>query len=365
MRLKSFTAQTMKDAMRMVKESLGEDAIIIATKEEQGGKSVRVTAAIDPMEEEFNDFEQDFEGRETSQEEDWLYHDDSDEEGVVEELTEVMLKHAVPEDVTDHIISCASVMGITNPGDALATALENLFKFSPLPVQAYPKAFMMVGPPGSGKTLTVAKMAARACMNGLSVSVITTDTIRAGGIEQLSAFTNLLDISLHEAEDLKTLKIKLAEQEGEFDQILIDTAGANPFNAEDIKTLARLTLSNDIEPLLVLPAGTDADEAGEMARIFATAGVNLLIPSRVDIVRRLGSLLSAAHHGGMSFADVSNTPQVAEGLSALTSRKLTKMLMPHAKFSETAGSGDKFVKKMSTNAKVQKKSFEKRGKVAQ
>ena len=47
MRLKSFTANTMKDAMQMIRETLGEDAIIVSTQEMVGGKGVRVTAAID------------------------------------------------------------------------------------------------------------------------------------------------------------------------------------------------------------------------------------------------------------------------------------------------------------------------------
>ena len=47
MRLKSFTAKSMRDAMQMVREALGEDAIIVATREENGGSSVRVTAAVE------------------------------------------------------------------------------------------------------------------------------------------------------------------------------------------------------------------------------------------------------------------------------------------------------------------------------
>ena len=48
MRLKSFYAKTVTEAMQMVREMLGEDAIIVATREEKGGKAVCVTAAIEP-----------------------------------------------------------------------------------------------------------------------------------------------------------------------------------------------------------------------------------------------------------------------------------------------------------------------------
>ena len=45
MRLKSFYAKTLTEAMHMIRETLGEDAVIVATREENGGKAVRVTAA--------------------------------------------------------------------------------------------------------------------------------------------------------------------------------------------------------------------------------------------------------------------------------------------------------------------------------
>ena len=49
MRLKSFHAPSMVEAMRLVRDALGDDAIIVATREEEGG--VRLTAAIDDVEE--------------------------------------------------------------------------------------------------------------------------------------------------------------------------------------------------------------------------------------------------------------------------------------------------------------------------
>ena len=45
MRLKSFYAPTMADAMDLVRSILGDDAIIVATRQEADG--VRVTAAVE------------------------------------------------------------------------------------------------------------------------------------------------------------------------------------------------------------------------------------------------------------------------------------------------------------------------------
>ncbi len=311
--------------MQMVRDTLGEDAVIIATREEMGGRQVRVTAAVD------NDLQTHQKANAPARQAqgDWVYDDDDDKLSVVEELTEVMLRHSVPDDVTEQIVSYSSAMGLEKPLEALQGAFDQLFAFRPLPMRRHDRPLMVVGPPGSGKTLAAAKIAARGVMNGLSVAVITTDVVRAGGVEQLEAFTRLLEIDLKQAETGKDLKERLMEVRGA-DQVIIDTAGVNPFEPENIRDLARLIGAGNIEPLMVLAAGSDADESGEMARVFSTVGAQTILPSRVDAARRLGGILSAAYQGGLAFADMSNTPKVADGLTPLSSRRLTSLLMPRS-----------------------------------
>ena len=354
MRLKSFSAKTMKDAMQMVRDTLGEDAIIVATREEQGGPSrggsVSVTAAIDPGYNDEHDYDEDFGGmpdrfsdtyeddvnfethgrHSASESREWLqYDDESENAGISEEITDALLRHGVTEDVMDHILSCATVVGLESSGIALMAALEHLFQFKPLPTKGYGKAMMMVGTPGAGKTLAVAKMAARGAMNGLRIGVVSTDTVRAGGIEQLRNFTDLLNIELRTAETPKDLQIALNALSG-VDQVLIDTAGLNPFSKDDVRALARMIGVGGIEPYAVMPAGIDAEESSEMARVFATIGVETMVATRLDMARRMGGIISAAQQGGLAFADASNTPKVADGLIGITPKTLAKILMPNA-----------------------------------
>lgn len=341
----------------MVRQTLGDEAVIVATREEHGGKGVRVTAAVEQHDNyDYGQFEREFErdfrelthtGRRAAaassgmpnfeietvrqpqiSSRDWLQYDSEDEEGaVIEQLTDVMLRHGVPDEITDQIISCATVIGADDAETALTAALEHLYSFRTLPQKSSSTALMVVGPPGAGKTLAIAKLAARSVMSGLRVAVITTDVIRAGGVEQLSAFTKILHVDLQKASSAQSLKMAI-EAARNADQVLIDTAGYNPFSPDEMRDLARLITAGDIEPIMVLPAGADADESGEMSRIYATLGVRSVLPTRLDIARRLGGLLGAAHHGGLIFADASNTPKVAEGLISLTPRRLAHLLMP-------------------------------------
>ncbi len=359
MRLKSFNAKTMTEAMQMVRETLGEDAIIVATREEQGGPSrggsVSVTAAIDPgmneapydmdegfnnMPDQFSDFLDDdvnFETHQYAVEErpsssrEWLQYDDENETGGIgEQITDTLLRHGVSEDVMDNILSCATVVGLENAGVALIAALEHLFKFKPLPAaQGHPKAMMMIGTPGAGKTLAAAKMAARAAMSGLQVGVVSCDTVRAGGIDQLKSFTDLLNIDLQTAESPQDLQHALSDLSG-YEQVIIDTASVNPFDRHDVRALARMIGVGGIEPYAVMAGGMDAEESAEIARIYSAIGVEAIIPTRLDMTRRLGGILSAASHGGLALSDASNTPKVADGLIEITPKSLAKILMPQA-----------------------------------
>lgn len=334
MRLKSFYAKTVTEAMQMIRDTLGEDAIIVATREENGGKAVRVTAAVeqDRME-SYDDFDREDDRayyNEAYRNDDggWLQYDsEEDDGGVAEALTEIMLKHSVPEDITDQVISCATIVGLEQPHIALVAALEHLFVFRPLSQKPSSRATMLVGPPGSGKTLATAKLAARAVMNGQKVSVITTDMLRAGGVEQLAAFTKILNIPLQKAQNAQELKRAL-EISRDSDLIIVDSGGFNPFRSDEMRDLARLMAAGDIDPILVMPAGIDADECGEIARIYAALGVRQILATRLDIGRRLGGLMAAAHYGGLIFAEASDTSQVAEGLFALSPDRLANLLMP-------------------------------------
>lgn len=331
MRLKSFYAKTMTEAMQMVRESLGEDAIIIATREENGGKSVRVTAAIEDdrispsAKARAIAFElgQTLGGSNVAEEDDWLQYDDEQERdgSLTEAIIDTLLRHGAPEEVLDQIVNCAEVLNVDEPSVAFVGALDELFTFTPLPDRAYRKAMMFVGPPGSGKTLALAKQAARAVIEGLSVAVISTDTIRAGGIEQLQAFTKLLEIDLKTARNAADLKKAIEAAQGK-DQILIDTFGINPFSPDDMTSLARLIAAGDIEPVLVVAGAGDAEESGEMARIFSALGVRRMVATRLDMARRLGGLLAAAQQGGIAFAEASTSSGVADGFEPFSPRKL-------------------------------------------
>lgn len=45
MRLRTFSAPTMSEAMKQIRDALGDDAIIVSSHESERGRGVQVTAA--------------------------------------------------------------------------------------------------------------------------------------------------------------------------------------------------------------------------------------------------------------------------------------------------------------------------------
>ena len=317
MRLKSFHAKTLTEAMNQVRNALGDDAIIVATRDEPGG--VRVTAALDdnpasdmPMRDRRNRIEQPP-----------LIDDDN----VIEKVTDVLLRHGAPARVTEAIISAVVGQDSDTARAALIDALQSRFNFTSL--EKVQKPILLVGPPGMGKTLTAAKLAAQAVMAKKKISVFSTDVTRAGGIEQLEAFTRLMQIDLMTAESGDALADGLISVSSEIK--IIDSAGCNPFDMTELSQLSALIKEcggvQKIEPVLVMAAGGDAIESAEIAAIFHELGANLFIPTRLDISRRLGGVLSAAERANLKFASSGISANVADGLSLLTPEKLADLLL--------------------------------------
>jgi len=317
MRLKSFTAKTAAEAMAEVKRVLGENAIIVATREEDDG--VRITAALDdappvPMGQPLPPPPP-------------LEPDDPYSEDVIDQVVQSLERHGVPRDLVEKLTDTLQAFDLEQPVLALGAALDTAFAFQPLPEGRAPRPIMLVGPPGVGKTLTVAKLATRLALGGQPVSVITTDTERAGGIEQLAAFTKLLKVDLLEVEDAGALPDAIAVRK-DAQQVIIDTAGQNPFDAEAIGTLGRIIKQTGAEAVLVLPAGLDATESAEIAAMFHAAGATRLLITRLDTARRLGNLLSAAYRSRLRFCDASSSSSVTAPLSPLNPIALARLLLP-------------------------------------
>lgn len=198
----------------------------------------------------------------------------------------------------------------------------------PLPLSRAGFRIMLIGAPGVGKTTTIAKMAAQTVMEKKSVTVITTDTKRAGGVEHLQAFTDILGLQLKVADSRGELR-QLLQESAEDERILVDSAGTNPYDTKELKELSEFLGLGNVEPVLVMPASGDAEEAAHYARAFSFSKAKRLLVSRVDISRRYGSILSAASAGEYAFSNSSSTAKVMGEYRAVDADYLSTLLMQY------------------------------------
>ena len=323
MRLKTFNARTMTEAMKMVRDHLGEDAIIVSTQKGEGGKGVRLTAALDGADPEFDGAP------------DPVSSKPHKKRDTIEYLSDALSRHGVPPNLAERMLRSATTLGIDDPILALAGALDDVFSFQPLNDSKAQRPIMLIGPPGQGKTLTVAKIAARAAMARRPFQLITTDTERAGGFEQLQVFGKALRGDVVRIDTSQRLKETLAGIRKET-LTIVDTAGRNPFSPDDMGILRPFVQAAQADICLVMAAGSDPLEAAEVSRAFTELGATRLIITRLDLARRLGSLLVAAEAGRLKLADASVTSVVVEGLNPLNPVAMARLLLPDLVAEEAA-----------------------------
>lgn len=213
--------------------------------------------------------------------------------------------HGVPEEMQRSLLQS---------GD-LAGALAGRLAFGAIDLAAGSRPVLLCGPPGAGKTLTAARLATRLVIGGAVPMVITADGRRAGAAEQLAAFTRLLGVNLIVASHPVTVARALALRPAD-SPVLIDAPGTDPFDLMQREEIFSVAAAADAVVALVLPAGMDPGEAGDIAAAFTEAGATFLIATRLDTARRLGGILAAAEH--LVLAEAGIGPGAADGLVAMT-----------------------------------------------
>lgn len=320
MKIKKIIAPNMAEAFALVKDELGEEAVIISAENDEDGQVV-VTAAV----------EEDFDIR----------FDDTDEPEIIETahsfddnfLRGCLEYHGVVETVADKIMSTArKISREQNIGDTqtvLEKTLAALYHCKDILDLRQPVK-MFMGTPGSGKSTAIAKTATLAKFKHITTCIISTDNVRAGANKQLEAFAQILELDFYFCKDERSLFETVREMQSRYRLILIDTPGINPFIEKEVDRVGKLSEVVKADVILTVDAGRNTYESVEIAEIFAAVGVENILPTRLDLTRRIGSVLSVAACCNLSFCAASVSSSIANGLADIDNKSLARLILAEA-----------------------------------
>lgn len=186
----------------------------------------------------------------------------------------------------------------------------------------------LVGPTGVGKTTTIAKLAARfAQLHGADqVALISTDTFRIAGFEQLSTYGKIIGCNVKLAKDADELDALLQLFTNK-KLILIDTAGMGQRDmrlAEHLTTLVTNTRVR-IRNYLVLAANTQQRVMQENVERFKKVPLSGAIYTKLDESVSIGEIISTSIQNGLSIGYLTDGQRVPEDIKVANIEKLVTL----------------------------------------
>ena len=205
--------------------------------------------------------------------------------------------------------------------------LAHLLPVATLDPLRTPGVVALVGPTGAGKTTTVAKLAARyAAERGpRDVALITTDTLRPGGAEQLHAYGRQFGLTVVEAGSESALHDALHRLR-DYPLVLVDTAGHGARDRAMVGQLNWLRHAGRVRTMLVMPANAHNDDLDEVVRRFGFIAPEAAILTKLDETGRLGAALSVLVRHGLPLAWTTDGQHVPEDLAEADASRLVLKL---------------------------------------
>jgi flagellar biosynthesis protein FlhF len=185
----------------------------------------------------------------------------------------------------------------------------------------------LVGATGVGKTTTAAKLAAQ-CVKQFgsgSVGLITLDSYRVSGYEQLRAYGRMLGVVAHLAHDRAALKDLLGLLSGKR-LVIIDTAGLGQRD-QRVQDMLDVLEVPSLKKVLVLNAGAQGDAIDETLAAFKSDKLHGVVLSKVDEAVKLGPALDAAIRHQVTVRGVANGQRVPEDWQNADAGTLVKLSM--------------------------------------
>lgn len=193
---------------------------------------------------------------------------------------------------------------------------------------AQPRIVALVGPPGVGKTATLAKLAV---ICGLkcrrSVQLLSMDTCRIAAGEPLRTYASILGVGFQLLATALALEQALKKRQHK-DLILIDTPGFSPRDRNAAADLAAcFARCPEIDIHLTLPATTKSADLTSAVDRFEIFRPSKLLFTRVDEASSFGPAFSEAVRTAKPISFLATGQQVPEDLEAAVKARVIELVL--------------------------------------
>jgi flagellar biosynthesis protein FlhF len=337
MHLKRFRGTSVREALAAAREELGPTALVLSTqlvpaqglKGWFGERVVEVTAATDRGVSKKRPVEPPVES--------------------ANRLADAPVGARVastPDPAGSHVASRLAAMGLSRvfsaevaarvpvsrrrgPTDAaIRHALEERLQWLAAADETPPPVQVFVGPPGAGKTTTVAKIAAQhRARRGSRLGLVAADGFRVGAVEQLRLYAEIIGVPFRVARSITELTDAVADSEC---PVLIDTAGRSPNDHEALDVFSVFAGRPQVRTHLVVPATTSPEAFARVVDAYAPANPTRVVFTKLDEADGIAPLIDLLRERDLVVSYLTAGQRVPEDLEPCTPAGLASRVLGDA-----------------------------------
>ena len=374
MRIKKFIASNIQEGRGMVERELGSDAIILSNRNvklSNGTSAIEIVAALDNKNITANKNKANIYANST-------VINPAQKEKVANEITKKLISEIaslkdlvndisenvkykytgtmspnlarifkilrnsdISEEVALELIGRITMKGFANDfnqaiGEARRTVLNRLTFTNPIAKIESKQVISFLGPTGSGKTTSLIKLAI-VCklLHKARILIVSTDTYKVGGIEQLQTLASISGITFATAYTPEELKI-IIKEENKYDMIMIDTVGRSPNNIKELENIAEFqkAAQPNLTFLVLSAAASEATLLNSINKFqkavtdaeLSTTSVFSIIITKVDEAAGLGNIVSALNNKKLPLSYFATGQNIPDDIEPANSEKLNNYL---------------------------------------
>jgi len=189
------------------------------------------------------------------------------------------------------------------------------------------KVVALVGPTGSGKTTTTAKLAAHfSLLKKKKVALVSLDTFRLGAVEQLQMYGDLMRVPVEVAGDKREFA-RVLNTHKDKDLILVDTMGRNPRETQYGQELKEVFgQDSDIEIHLVQSVTAQEQVMEYSLNQFEPVGIDRVLLTKLDEGVQYGHLFNLAVQHRLPFSYMTTGQRVPEDIEVAEQNRLIRLI---------------------------------------